>query len=141
MIDEKVTVVFADEDTQYAYFHTKTDNPTLYKFLERATDDLKSNLFCGIQIPKRQIPKSYAQKYRIDNLWKYNLPDAWRLVYSVAGSEIEIVTILMERFLTKNVKGDSTIGEFEYHANYLPEISTRSPRPDYSQGPEMLCLA
>ena len=141
MIDKKITVVFADEDTQRAYLKTRMDNPTLYKFLERATDNLKSNLFCGIQIPKRQIRITYVQKYGIDNLWKYNLPGALRLVYSVAGSEIEIIIILMEWFLTKNVKGDSTIGEFEYRANYLPEISTRSPRPDYSQGPEMLCLA
>lgn len=93
MIDKKITVVFAEEETQRAYFNLKTDNPSLYKFMERATDDLKSNPFCGIQIPKRQIPKSYVQKYGIDNLWKYNLPNAWRLVYSVAGSEVEIIAI------------------------------------------------
>jgi Txe/YoeB family toxin of Txe-Axe toxin-antitoxin module len=98
VIDKKITVVFADEDTQRAYFKTRMDNPTLYKFLERATDDLKSNPFCGIQIPKRQIPRTYVHKYGIDNLWKYNLPDAWRLVYSVAGSEIEIIAILLEWF-------------------------------------------
>ena len=109
MIDKKITVVFADEDTQQAYLNTKTDNPTLYKFLERATDDLKSNPFCGIQIPKRQIPKTYVQKYGIDNLWKYNLPDAWRLVYSVAGSEIEIIAILLEWFPHK---------EYEKRFNY-----------------------
>ena len=88
MIDKKVTVVFADEDTRRAYFKTQRDNPHLYKFLERATDDLKSNPFCGIQIPKRQIPGSYVKKYGIDNLWKYNLPGAWRLVHSAAGNEI-----------------------------------------------------
>lgn len=109
MIDKKISVVFADEDTQQAYFRTKTDNPTLYKFLERATDDLKSNPFCGIQIPKHQIPKTYVQKYGIDNLWKYNLPDAWRLVYSVAGSEIEIIAILLEWFPHK---------EYEKRFNY-----------------------
>lgn len=98
MIDKKITVVFADEDVQRAYFQAKTSNPSLFKFLERATDDLKSDPFCGIQIPKGQIPRIYKQKYGIDNLWKYNLPDAWRLVYSVAGNEIEIIAILLEWF-------------------------------------------
>ena len=58
MIDKKVTVAFADEEIQKAYFRVKIDDPSLYKFLERATDDLKQNPFCGIQIPKRQIPKT-----------------------------------------------------------------------------------
>ena len=98
MIDKMITVVFADEDVQKAYFRVKIDDPSLYKFLERATDDLKQNPFCGIQIPKRQIPKTYVSKYEIDNLWKCNLPNAWRLVYSVAGSEVEIIAILLEWF-------------------------------------------
>lgn len=98
MIDKRITVVFADEDVQKAYLRMKTDNPSLYKFLERATDDLKQNPFCGIQIPKRQIPKTYVSKYEIDNLWKYNLPNAWRLIYSVAGSDVAIIAILLEWF-------------------------------------------
>ncbi len=76
MIDKKITVVFADEEIQEAYFRMKTENPSLCKFLEQATDDLKQNPFCGIQIPKRQIPKTYVSKYEINNLWKYNLPNA-----------------------------------------------------------------
>jgi hypothetical protein len=43
----------------------EVDNPSLYKFLERATDDIKTNPFCGIQIPRRKIPKSYVQDYGI----------------------------------------------------------------------------
>ncbi|MDI6708812.1 MAG: hypothetical protein QME47_07005, partial [Candidatus Thermoplasmatota archaeon] len=33
------------------------------------------------------IPKEYIEKYSIDNLWKYNMPKAWRLLYSVAGKQ------------------------------------------------------
>ena len=109
MNSKKISVVFADEDVQKAYFKLRTDDPALYRFLERATDDLKSNPFCGTQIPKRQIPKVYVQKYGIDNLWKYNLPNAWRLVYSVAGNEIEIIAILLEWFPHK---------EYEKRFNY-----------------------
>ena len=97
-MDKKISVAFADESIKEAYIKTKDEDPRLYKFLERATDDIKKDPFCGIQIPKKQIPRTYKQKYGIDNLWKYNLPNAWRLIYSVAGDEIEIIAILLEWF-------------------------------------------
>ncbi len=51
-----------------------------------------------MEIPKRLIPKEYKQRYGINNLWKYNLPNAWRLVYSITGNEVEIIAILLEWF-------------------------------------------
>jgi hypothetical protein len=57
---------------------------------------LKENPFCGIAIPKRLIPKIYIRKYGINNLWKYNLPGAWRLLYSIAGNRVKIVAIILE---------------------------------------------
>ena len=83
---------------QRAYYKVQKENPLLYKFLDRATSDIKANPKCGIEIPKRLIPKFYIQKYGINNLWKYNLPDAWRLVYSITGNEVEIIAILLEWF-------------------------------------------
>ena len=47
----------------------------LYRWLLRAFLDMEADAFCGIQIPKRLIPKEYLQKYRVHNLWKYNLPN------------------------------------------------------------------
>jgi hypothetical protein len=35
-------------------------------------------------------------KYGIDNLWKYDLPGAWRLLYSVSGDKIEVMAIILE---------------------------------------------
>ena len=55
------------------------------------------------------MPRIYMQKYGIEDLWKYNLPNAWRLVYSVAGSEVEIIAILLEWFPHK---------EYERKFNY-----------------------
>jgi len=59
-------------------------------------DDLKGDAFCGIQIPKKQIPKEYIIKYAIDNCWKYNLPNAWRLLYSVGREKVTVVSIILE---------------------------------------------
>lgn len=96
--NRSIKVVFADEKVQKAYYKAKEYEPQLYKFLDRATDDIKANPKCGIEVPKRLIPKIYIQKYGINNLWKYDLPNAWRLVYSITGDEVEILAILLEWF-------------------------------------------
>ncbi|MDE1869161.1 MAG: hypothetical protein KGH60_04335 [Candidatus Micrarchaeota archaeon] len=96
-----VSVVFADEKLQRAYLEVKDVNPNLYKALDRATDNIKADPRCGIAISKRLIPKIYIQKYGINNLWKYDLPNGWRLVYSLKGNEVEIIAILLEWFSHK----------------------------------------
>ena len=91
-----VKVVFADARLQKEYGKVKKDDPILYKFLDRAFDDIKEKPTCGISISKRLIPKEYIQNYGIDNLWKYDLPGAWRLLYSLSGTEVEIIAIVLE---------------------------------------------
>jgi len=45
---------------------------------------------------KRLIPKLYIERYRINNLCKYDLPKGWRLLYSIAREEVLIVAIILE---------------------------------------------
>ena len=75
---------------------SKTEDKKLYEWINRALDDLEENAFCGIRIQKRLIPKTYLEKYNIDNLWKYDLPRGWRLIYSVANGQIYILSIILE---------------------------------------------
>ncbi len=75
---------------------SKTEDKKLYEWINRALDDLEENAFCGIQVAKRLIPNVYIQKYEIDNLWKYDLPRGWRLLYSVANNEVKILSIILE---------------------------------------------
>lgn len=104
---EKESVVrFADAKVKKSFEklkNSKTENKSLYRYIDRALNDLEENAFCGIQIPKKIIPKEYIKKYKIDNLWKYNLPNAWRLLYSVASSgEIVVLSIVIEWMNHKN---------------------------------------
>lgn len=92
-------IQFADEKVKKAFEHLKeckTCEKDLYKFIERALKDIQENAFCGIQIPKRLIPKRYAQKFKIKNLWKYDLPKAWRLLYSIESGEAIVISIVLE---------------------------------------------
>ena len=76
----------------------KFEDKELYKFIDRATDDLKQNPTCGIKILKRLWPKEYIKNYSITNLWKYDLPNAWRLMYTIESDEIKIMSIVLEWF-------------------------------------------
>ncbi len=95
----KCRVFFADERVKKAYDNLLTssvENKSLYNWITRAIKDISDNCFCGIQIPKRQIPKEYIRKYKADNLWKYDLPKAWRLLYTVKNEEATIISIVIE---------------------------------------------
>jgi Txe/YoeB family toxin of Txe-Axe toxin-antitoxin module len=92
-------VAFMNEKIKEDYGTLKSgafEDKELYKFITRAIDDLKKDPLCGTRIPQRLIPSVYAEKYNINNLWKYDLPNAWRLLYTLAGDEVKIVSIIIE---------------------------------------------
>lgn len=94
------SVYFGDEKLKACYEGLKesqVEDKMLHKWISRAIEDLEENAFCGIQIPKRLFPKEYVQKYNINNLWKYDLPKGWRLLYTVtAENEIELISAILE---------------------------------------------
>jgi len=96
----KSDIIFGDEkinQTLEKLKNSKTEDKKLYDFLNRAFDDLEENAFCGIQIPKKLIPKEYENKFgNLDNLWKYNLPNAWRLIYTVKNNDVILLSIVLE---------------------------------------------
>jgi len=94
--ERQVFVVFADEKLKEDFEKLQEEDPIFHKFITRAINDFKENPFCGVAISKRLIPKVYIKKYEINNLWKYNLPGAWRLLYSIAGNKVSIVAIILE---------------------------------------------
>lgn len=80
----------------------KFEDKQLYKFIDRAIDDLKANPSCGIKIEKHLWPKEYTKNYSITNLWKYDLPKAWRLVYTIEQNEVKVMNIILEWFSHKD---------------------------------------
>lgn len=89
-------VVFANENLEKSYLYLEEEN-WLKKAINKAIIDLKENAFCGEPIRKRLIPKEYVQRYKINNLWWYPLPNAWRLLYSLVTPESkELIAIIIE---------------------------------------------
>jgi len=68
----------------------------LLSAIEREKDNLFINPHRGIQISKKQIPKKYIDEHDVTNLWKINLPEYWRMIYTITGNELKIISILLE---------------------------------------------
>ena len=71
---------------------------TLLRSINRAKDLLKQNPFAGNQVQKRQIPPKYILKYDVNNIWRIELADRQRMVYTITGNQIEIITFVVDIF-------------------------------------------
>ena len=74
----------------------KFDDQKLVENLNLAMDILACNEKVGIKIPSKQWPKEYIKKYNITNLWKFDLDGGWRLIYTIKGNNIEIISVILE---------------------------------------------
>jgi Txe/YoeB family toxin of Txe-Axe toxin-antitoxin module len=91
-------VVFISAELESNFYQLRSSDP-IKKSIIRAIHDLRQNAFAGIQVPKRLIPKTYIRKFCINNLWKYDLPRGWRLLYTITPeNEIELISAILEWF-------------------------------------------
>lgn len=69
---------------------------TLLRSIIRVRDLLKEDPFAGDQVRKKQIPDKYMDKYDAENAWRIELANRWRLVYTITGNQVEIITFIMD---------------------------------------------
>lgn len=75
---------------------TSSDHQTLLNSIKQKIELLRDNPEYGVHIPKNKIPKEYVRDYDANNLWKVNLSGAWRMIYTIRGSEIEIISLILD---------------------------------------------
>ncbi len=69
---------------------------TLLNAINRMFDVIVANPFYGENAKKDLIPKEYRQKYDADNLFIVDLPDYWRMIYTLESDEIEIIAFVLD---------------------------------------------
>ena len=90
-------VKFADKKLKEAFESLKETDKDLYNQIDKATDEISKNIFCGRNVKKKLIPKKVTQKYGFNNLWIYNLRSGWRLLYSVTSPDkVQILAIVLD---------------------------------------------
>ncbi|MEK6813094.1 MAG: hypothetical protein AABX86_03200, partial [Nanoarchaeota archaeon] len=78
----------------------KFEEKQLYEWIENAKRYINEYPASGIKITKKLWPKEYIA-YNINNLWKYNMPNGWRLIYTIERNEEYILGIILEWFSHK----------------------------------------
>ena len=74
----------------------------LAAYIRQATEELLLNPRAGVKLPERLWPKEIKRRYDIDNLFKYDLPGGWRLIYTLRGTAIEVLIVLLEWYKHKD---------------------------------------
>ena len=93
-------VIFVDKTLEITFNNISNKDQTK-KGLIKAIKDIKENLWVGRLITqdthnKNKI-KEILNKYKLDNIRIYNLPSAWRLLYSVTKSEdLKIIAVILD---------------------------------------------
>ena len=75
---------------------TSSKDITLLNAINRVFDLIVNNPFYGENAKKNLIPKEYRQKYDANNLFIADLPDYWRMIYTLESDEIEIIAFVLD---------------------------------------------
>jgi len=96
--------VILSPDAEEVYNHlnkeaptSKTEN-TILKAINKKVELIKANPHYGDPISKKLIPQEYKDKYEITNLFRVELPDYWRMLYTLTDGEskIQIIAFVLD---------------------------------------------
>lgn len=93
-----VRVVLSPEaETVYNYLndsaaHSKVEKSIL-NAVNKKVELIKSNVHYGNPLAKSLIPEEYKVKYGVKNLFRVELPNFWRMLYTLTDGETEIEII------------------------------------------------
>ena len=98
-----VNVVFSPEAKEvYEYLNGQALKSKIERTIFNAINDkiklIKFNYHYGDPIKKELIPKEYQLKYGVTNLFRVELPNFWRMLYTLTNgeTEIEIIAFILD---------------------------------------------
>ena len=100
---KQVRVIFSPEAEEvYKYLNEVAPNSKIDKSILNAINKkvelIKANIHYGDPIAKKLIPEEYKIKYEATNLFRVELPNFWRMMYTLTDgeSQIEIVAFVLD---------------------------------------------
>ena len=73
-----------------------TGEMQLLRSIKQKIELVKANPFYGNNIPKALIPKEYVVRYNAKNLWRVELTNYWRMLYTLKGDQVEIICFVLD---------------------------------------------
>jgi hypothetical protein len=75
---------------------TSRDHQTLLNSIKQKIEILKANPEYGTHVEKDRIPREYVKIYDVSNIWKVDLSSGWRMIYTIRGSEVDIIALILD---------------------------------------------
>ena len=100
---KKTRVILSPEAEEvYRYLNERSSKSktekTILNAINKKVELIKTNPHYGYPISKKLIPKEYTDKYDVKNLFRVELPNFWRMLYTLTDgeSEIEIIAFVLD---------------------------------------------
>jgi len=100
---KKVRAILSPEAKEvYKYLNDQAADSKIERAILKSVNNkielIKINIHYGSPIAKDLIPKEYKEKYGITNLFRVELPNYWRMLYSLTDGEtkIEIIAFVLD---------------------------------------------
>ncbi|MFA5771409.1 MAG: hypothetical protein WC974_01590 [Thermoplasmata archaeon] len=112
----KTTRIIFSPEAEEVYKHlnacaaTSKIEKTILNALHKKIELIKANPHYGDPIAKKLIPEEYHEKYGITNLFRVELPNFWRMLYTLTNGETEIEIIAFVLDVLDHKKYDKKFG-------------------------------
>lgn len=92
---KKVRIILSPEAEEvYKYLSEQAATSKIERGILRALNNkiemIKINIHFGNPISRDKIPEEYHKKYGITNLFRIELPNYWRMLYSLTDNEAKV---------------------------------------------------
>ena len=99
---KQVKIVLSPEAREVFEYLNKESNTSkieksILNAIRQKSDLIKMNPHYGNPVKKSLIPKFYIEKYGVTNLFRVELPNFWRMLYTLTEGEttIEIISFIL----------------------------------------------
>ncbi len=105
--DKRVRVILSKEATEeYTVLNeivakeiqkkiSTSHHQSILRSIKRVKELLKANPFAGDNIEKKKIPKKWVRDLDITNLWRIELSNYWRMLYTIRSNEVEVINFVL----------------------------------------------
>ncbi|MCK5774060.1 MAG: hypothetical protein KAH57_09770, partial [Thermoplasmata archaeon] len=100
---KKVRVILSEEaEEAYRYLNERSTESkiesSIFNSIKKKVDLVKANPHYGDPIAKKLIPIEYTDKYGVTNLFRVELSNHWRMLYTLTEGEsvIEIIAFVLD---------------------------------------------
>lgn len=112
---KKIRLVLSPEAEEvYKYLNEQAPKSKIERMILNAVNNkvelIKINHHYGNPISKKLIPQEYRTKYGVTNLFRIELPNFWRMLYTLTDGETEIEIIAFVLDLIDHEKYDKKFG-------------------------------